>query len=104
MTLGLTQNDLDYIISCISTFKDISEAIVFGSRAKGNYKYSSDIDIAIKGSNIKDETIASLSAKLNEEGPLPYFSDVLDYHSISNENLISHIDRVGIPIYKSTYK
>lgn len=47
--LGLKEEDLQYIIDNIKRFPEIKKAIVFGSRAKGNYKVGSDIDIAIFG-------------------------------------------------------
>lgn len=43
---------------------------------------------------------STISGILNEESPLPYFCDVLDYSLIDNEELKNHIDRVGRLIYK----
>ena len=64
-------------------------AILFGSRAKGNYRRGSDVDLAIIG----DER--SVAYRLNEETHLPYFFDVLNLKKISNEPLREHIERVG---------
>ena len=71
---------------------NIEKAIVFGSRAKGNFAPGSDVDLAIIG----DET--KLSYALNEESHLIYYFDVLNLNKIANPNLKAHIDRVGIPI------
>ncbi len=49
MDFGLRPQDLAEIIGLIRQFSDIEETVIFGSRAKGNYKKGSDIDIAIKG-------------------------------------------------------
>ena len=49
MNFGLRPQDLTEIIEMIRQFPDIEEAVIFGSRAKGNYKKGSDVDIAIKG-------------------------------------------------------
>lgn len=96
---GLTKNDLQLIVNIIKSFPEIDEAIIFGSRALNTFKKGSDIDIALKGREI--EMIASkISGVLNEESYLPYFCDVLDYNLIENEDLRSHIDRVGRQIYK----
>ncbi len=52
MDFGLTPSDLAEIIRTIQRNSAVVEAIMFGSRAKGNYKKGSDIDIAIKGKEI----------------------------------------------------
>jgi len=98
---GLLERDLEYILKALANYPEIEEAIIFGSRAIGNYKKGSDIDIALKGKNLTYQTLISLNDDLNEEYPLPYFFDVINYHEISNEELKSHIDKVGVIIYKS---
>lgn len=96
---GLTNKDIQSIVKVIKNYPQIDEAIIFGSRALNTYKKGSDIDIALKGRNI--EVVSStISGILNEESPLPYFCDVLDYNLIDNEDLRKHIDRVGQQIYK----
>ena len=68
---------------------------LFGSRAKGTYKAGSDIDIAIKGSNIDHKLVMALSTRLNEETTMPYFFDIVHYDGITDPELRAHIDRVG---------
>ncbi|MEW4901747.1 nucleotidyltransferase domain-containing protein [Clostridium tetani] len=46
---------------------------MFGSRAKGNYKPGSDIDIAIYGENINLDILSKLNSILEEKSPMPYF-------------------------------
>ncbi|MCC5912488.1 MAG: nucleotidyltransferase domain-containing protein, partial [Clostridiaceae bacterium] len=70
------------------------------SRAMGNYKKGSDVDLAIVGENIDRKILRRISDDLNEEYPLPYFFDVVVYKDISNEELKKHIDSVGKSIYK----
>jgi uncharacterized protein len=98
---GLLEQDLDYIIKAIKKHAEIERAKIFGSRAKGNYKKGSDVDIAIFGKNINGKIVARTSDTLNEEYPLPYFFDVIHYESITNKQLIEHIDKLGIEIYRS---
>ena len=96
---GLTNEELQIIIDIINLHPQINEALIFGSRALNTYKKGSDIDIALKGIEIATIT-ATISGILNEETPLPYFFDVLDYNLINNEELKNHIDRMGQQIYK----
>ena len=96
---GLLDRDINYIIKALEKYDDIEKAIIFGSRAIGNYKKGSDIDIAIVGKNIKRSTIYKLDDYLNEVYPLPYFFDIIQYDQIRNENLINHINNEGKVIY-----
>lgn len=96
---GLLEEDLHYILKAIETFAEIEKVKIFGSRALGNYKKGSDVDIAIFGENIHEKTLLGLSDLLNEQYPLPYFFDIIHYESINNPNLTKHIDEVGIEIY-----
>lgn len=96
MKFGLTNSDLIYMRNIFQKFQEIESVIIFGSRALGNYKSGSDIDICIKGKNISFDTTSQLKAQLEEMGPLPYFIDIVDYNSIDNLELKKHIDQYGI--------
>ena len=95
MPFGLSPSDLHQIVAIIKKYPEIEQAIIFGSRAKGNYKKGSDVDIALKGSKISADTVSNVSYLLNEETLLPYYFDVLHLEQISNPDLIEHIKRVG---------
>ncbi|WP_298551027.1 nucleotidyltransferase domain-containing protein [uncultured Parabacteroides sp.] len=97
--LGLTPGHQAIIDRIFSQYPHVEEAVVFGSRAKGNYKPGSDIDFAIKGSNLTREDLCSLAGAF-EASLLPFFVDLLSYSSITNPDLKAHIDRVGVTIYK----
>ncbi|MDC3424591.1 nucleotidyltransferase domain-containing protein [Aquibacillus sp. 3ASR75-11] len=98
---GLIKSDIQYITSALEKFDEIKCGIIFGSRAMGNYKRGSDIDLAIKGEGINSKTLYKLSDLLNEVYPLPYFFDIVHYEAVSNTNLKSHIDNEGKIIYKA---
>ncbi len=102
MNIGLKKSEIDEILKKVAQFAKIEKAIVFGSRAKGNFKQGSDIDLAIKGKDITYKTIVKLSEKLNSETTLPYFFDVVHYKNINNKELQNHIDRVGKIIFENS--
>lgn len=97
---GLKDGDLENIVAILRQHSEVEEAIIFGSRAKGNYKNGSDVDIALRGTALDYLITNNISYILNEETQMPYKFDVLNYHSISNKDLTDHIDRVGISFYK----
>lgn len=96
---GLLDRDIVYINKALEKFEEIEKAIIFGSRAMGNYKKGSDVDIAIIGENVTNKTIFKLDDYLNEVYPLPYFFDVINYNLLNNEKLIEHINNKGKAIY-----
>lgn len=66
----------------------------------GNYKKGSDIDLAIVGNKINDQTTTRLSSILNQELNIPYFTEIIDYNKITNKDLIEHINIKGKVIYE----
>ncbi|MBI4365353.1 MAG: nucleotidyltransferase domain-containing protein [Deltaproteobacteria bacterium] len=98
MAFGLSDTDLQRIRAACREFPQIREVLIFGSRAMGNYKRGSDVDLALKG-RIDHATVTALSARLNEELPLPYLFDVVDYHAMTRPELQTHIDRYGKILY-----
>lgn len=92
---GLSEKSFELIKETLTRFDEVHEAIIFGSRAMGNYKKGSDVDIALKG-NLKEDTLLKISVILDQELPLPYFFDIVDYDSLANQGLKTHIDEDGI--------
>lgn len=95
---GLMPSDINIITEILAEYPAIQRAVVFGSRAKKNHHRGSDIDVALFGDEITDIT-TEIAGRLNEESPLPYFFDIIDYNTLSHRALREHIDRVGIEFY-----
>jgi len=58
---GLLDRDLEYIRKSLQKFPEIQRALIFGSRAIGNYKKGSDVDLTIVGSTITHKIVVELS-------------------------------------------
>jgi predicted nucleotidyltransferase len=97
---GLLDTDLDAIVSLLSNHAKVERAYIFGSRAKGNFKNGSDVDLALKGDKLDFDTVSQISYFLNEETNMPYKFDVLNYHTVKERDLLKHIDRVGIEVFR----
>ena len=98
MKLGLEEHIIENIISVLEQYPKVDKAFVIGSRAKGNYRPDSDIDIAIKGNQIATDDIITLSVAFETKCITPKF-DLIDYNSIEEPALREHIDRVGVEFY-----
>jgi len=98
MKFGLEDHIIEQIAHVLEEQPKVDKAYIFGSRAKGNYRPDSDIDIAVKGFELSVEDILRMSAAMDKPG-IGYAVDLVDYDSIKEEALREHVDRVGVEIY-----
>jgi predicted nucleotidyltransferase len=101
MKYGLSEKNVLKIIDVLEQFPAVEKAVVYGSRAKGNFKAFSDIDVTLKGNDIDLQLLSRIVLKLDDL-LLPYKFDVSIYNHISNVDLLDHIDRVGETFYQTT--
>lgn len=99
MKYGLSTSELAEIINVFRQASLVEKAVLFGSRAKGNYRPGSDIDLAVYGKNILFDDFLTLKVKLDELDILQKI-DLVKFESIENAEFIDHINRVGITLYK----
>ena len=95
--MNLHSKHLKTLQTLFAKHPTIAQALLFGSRALGTHKESSDIDIALKG-DITPTLLAHLKEEL-EDSTLPYFCDILDYERAPQE-LKEHIDTHALTLYK----
>jgi len=98
---GVPVKDFDLIITTIAQNKKVMQITLFGSRAKGNYKNGSDIDLAIKAPGISITDLNEITINI-EDLNLPYYIDIIDIEHINNQNLVDHIRRIGKVVYTVT--
>lgn len=99
MKYGLKDDILESIINVFTKHLKVEEVLLYGSRAKGNYKNGSDIDLTLIGKDIDILELNKILLELDELY-LPYGFDISIFENIENKELIDHINRVGITIYK----
>jgi predicted nucleotidyltransferase len=99
MKYGLKSKTWDQIFECINKHDRIEELILYGSRAKGTQKNASDIDLVLKGEDLTVQDLTRIENDLDDL-LLPWKFDISIYHNITNPELLNHIKRVGITIYK----
>ena len=89
---GLPPQTLAQIQALLQAFPQIRWLKLYGSRAMGNYRPGSDIDLAF--SSPVDYT-AQLAGAF-EELPIPYQVDVTHWESLAHDGLRQHIEQVGL--------
>ena len=101
MTLrfGLKETVIDRINAVFARYPQVDKAILYGSRAKGNFKNGSDIDLTLRGG--ADLTLKVLYRIMDEIDDLllPYIIDLSLFETINDVDVIEHIQRVGVTFY-----
>lgn len=102
MRFGLKDTTIQKIQFVLARYPQVERAILYGSRAKGNYKNGSDIDLTLSGA--EDLTLNVLYRIMDELDDLllPYTIDLSIYANIRDSDLIDHIKRVGMIFYEKT--
>jgi predicted nucleotidyltransferase len=93
---GITDKSYQLIVNTLRSFPEVEKSYIFGSRAKGNARRGSDIDLALFGSKVDYKIVSKISSILNEDLPIPYKVDVLGYHLLKNEELKTEVDKHGL--------
>ena len=73
----------------------LTRVILFGSRARGDYKRTSDIDLAVSGGNITRFTL-----DVEDETSTLLFFDVVNLDGSVQEELRESIEREGRLLYE----
>ena len=97
MPYGLSDAAIETIRSVMKQHVGVKRTILYGSRAKGNYRNGSDIDLAIEGPDITFDELLRIESQLDALD-LPYHIDVSIYHQLNHPELVNHIQRVGCVI------
>lgn len=97
---GISETSLSKIRGVLRCYPQVEQAIVYGSRAKGTHRNGSDIDLTLQGG---DELTFDIFGKILidlDNQFLPYSIDLSIFADITDTDLIAHIRRVGIVLYR----
>lgn len=95
---GLPEKMITRIHTVLADYPAIERVTIYGSRAKGNHKPGSDIDLTLIGPQITEAEVLALENRLDDL-LLPYTFDVSRFDSLQNAQIIDHIKRVGQDFY-----
>jgi len=91
---GLSEKTVRAVQAVLSNYPKIEKAILYGSRANGNYRNGSDIDLTLVGEEMTLSDLSKLEWEIDDL-LLPYKFDISLFHQISTPSMIEHIERVG---------
>lgn len=103
LRFGLPEDAIAAMFAVFSRYPEIDTVVIYGSRAKGNFRPGSDIDLTL------EETGMPLARRLQLESDLddlllPYKIDLSLRREIEDPALLDHIRRIGTPLYRRSEK
>lgn len=99
MKYGLTEDTVEKIQGVFARFPAIEKAVLYGSRAKGNFKTGSDIDLTLYGEALTPDLCSTIASELDDL-LLPYTIDLSIFDELNHAKLREHIERVGVVFYE----
>ncbi|MCY1276480.1 polymerase beta, Nucleotidyltransferase [compost metagenome] len=98
LRFGLPAQAIEKLNGVFERWPQIQRVLLYGSRAKGNYRPGSDIDLSIEGENLSLSQLMAIENQIDEL-LLPWMVDLSLKHRIDNPALLDHIQRLGVPFY-----
>jgi len=95
MRFGLKEEDIGAINAIFSLYPAIDKVVLYGSRAKGNYKPGSDIDLTVIEHGLTFDDLLHIDRQLDDL-LLPITFDLSLYRKLDHPELLAHIQRVGV--------
>lgn len=93
---GLPAETIRMILEILGDYPEIERVTLFGSRAKGNFRPGSDIDLCLDAPKLDLSRQMQIETRLDDL-LLPWKIDLVQRHHIDNPALLEHIERVGQP-------
>lgn len=102
MKYGLSDAVVKKIHNVFARYPQVEKAILYGSRAKGDYKNGSDIDMTLSGGDDLTVSVLGMIMEDIDDLLLPYTVDLSIFSRISDTEVVDHIRRVGVIFYEKT--
>ena len=96
MSFELSEEIINNLRSVLEKFKVVEKAVIFGSRARGDQRYNSDIDIAVYTNGAP---IPGLSLEIDDAAGI-YKTNVVVIAEITNQNFLKNITSDGVEFYQ----
>ncbi len=99
MRFGLSSEVIARLCQVFARHPEIERVVIYGSRAKGNFRAGSDIDLTFEGDAIDLPLMLKIENELDDL-LLPYQLDLSILAHIDDADLREHIARIGQVLYQ----
>jgi predicted nucleotidyltransferase len=100
MNHGLPDGTVEKIHSVLRLHPEVETAVLYGSRALGTFKNGSDIDLTLRGGDRLGHTALLRIMDELDELLLPYTIDLSIFADLRDADLLDHIRRAGVEVYR----
>jgi predicted nucleotidyltransferase len=100
MKFGLSLETIASIQAVFEQHPQVRQVLLYGSRAKGNYRNGSDIDLTLLGNKLTlNDTLYPIMDEIDELD-LPYSFDLSIFEQLDDTEFLDHIKRIGLVFYQ----
>lgn len=99
MRFGLSEQTIGKLCDVFAKHSAIDMAVLFGSRAKGNFRPGSGFDLSLHGTGISLKELGEIEFEIDDL-MLPHKVDLLNFDKSDHAKLREHIERVGVIFYQ----
>lgn len=96
---GLPEAAVERLRALFRGWPQIRRVLIYGSRAKGNFRPGSDIDLTIDSDDLSLVQLLAIENQIDDL-LLPWMVDLSLLHGIDNPALLEHVQRVGKVFYE----
>lgn len=100
LSFGLSTEILDALRLVFSQFSEIDRVLIYGSRARGDFRSGSDIDLAVVAPAMTPSDFSRLWMVLDDL-PIIFRLDVSLWHETTDQQLKNNMLADGISLYHS---
>jgi predicted nucleotidyltransferase len=97
---GLDESVIQSLALVFSRYARIGAVLLYGSRASGDYRLDSDIDLTIMGDELSEFQLLQLASEI-EDLALTHYVDLSLFNEIDSPELLAHIKQVGRMFYRA---
>lgn len=96
---GLREDILARLRQVFARFDAIEAVVLFGSRARGDERHRSDLDLCLRGEGLTSSDEAHI-ARCIDDLMLPWKVDLILDHRLQHQAMRDNIDREGVIFYR----
>lgn len=94
---GLPAHAIGCLKALFEKYPEIEKVTLYGSRAKGNYRHNSDIDLMLTAPTLSWQRFNNLELEIDDL-LLPWKVDLALQHQVENQDLLEHVKREGVRV------